>query len=393
MIINVRKLLPALLSILLLGSLPVPASAATFYAKKPRIVVLPADTIRDDIYIAGKEAAIDGVVTHDVCIACRSYKISGEIQGSLNSGSQNADIRGIIGNSARIFASQLTVDGQIKNDLLAFASEIQLNRTSIITNSAFLFGGRVSTSGEIGGKLTVRASDALISGKIGGDVDIKADRITIVAPTEIAGKLRYRSKEEIKIDSGVVITGGVEKVNLTPEELAAEKESGINWPFRIGLFLCSLVTGLILSVLINRHTRTAEGFVVSKPLICIGIGFIGACVAPIAIFILLITIVGIPIGIMLLFALTIFFYTAKIYIAIAAGRMVVKLLGRGKEIKIGWALLIGLVILTILFAIPYLGWIAYFGVVFWGIGATVLAIQQCRHFPAPPPATAPQASA
>jgi hypothetical protein len=125
----------------------------------------------------------------------------------------------------------------------------------------------------------------------------------------------------------------------------------------------------------------------------IGIGFVGVCIAPAAVVILLITVVGIPISIMLLFGLTIFFYTAKIYVSIAVGRMAMKLLGKGKEIKIGWALLLGLVILTILFSVPFVGWVAYFGVVFWGIGATVQAIQQCRQLPVPQPGTAPQASA
>jgi len=187
------------------------------------------------------------------------------------------------------------------------------------------------------------------------------------------------------------VTGGIEKVVLSADELAAEKGKGISWVTRVVLFLCSLATGLILILLANRHTHAAADFILSKPLMCIGIGFIGVCIAPVAIAVLLITIVGIPLSIMLLFALTVFFYLAKVYVSIAVGRMVFKLLGR--QIKIGWALLLGLVIVTILFTVPVLGWVCYFGVVFWGIGAIVLAVQQCRQLPVPQSGTAPQASA
>jgi hypothetical protein len=89
-------------------------------------------------------------------------------------------------------------------------------------------------------------------------------------------------------------------------------------------------------------------------------------------------IIGIPAGIMLLFAYTVFFYIAKLYVAIAIGRLGIRAFRKDVDPKQGWSLLFGLIILTLLFMIPVLGWLIYFAVIFWGIGGIVLGIRACR---------------
>jgi cytoskeletal protein CcmA (bactofilin family) len=368
----------------------VPATAqATFYANRQHLMIPATDTVADDIYLVGKEAVVDGVIAHDLCAACERYTISGEVQGSVNSASQNAGIRGIVGNSARIFAQNAVIDGQIGNNLMVFASDIQIGKSCRVARFAGLFGGQVSVAGQIDGNLRIRSGDVIISGIILGDVDIVADKISIAAPSQITGKLTYKSKKEITIDEGATITGGVERL---PQKSDEEKDNeGISWPWEIALFLCSLVTGLILIAAFNHHARLASDFIVSRSLVALGIGFIAFCMTPIAIMVLLITVVGIPAAVILLFMFTVFFYIAKIYVAISLGKIVNNAFRKGFEIKLGWALSIGLVILAILFNIPFLGRVVYFVTIFWGIGAILLGFMECRRLAAQP--AAPQSTA
>jgi len=94
--------------------------------------------------------------------------------------------------------------------------------------------------------------------------------------------------------------------------------------------------------------------------------------------VLLALIISIPVALILLFTYTVFFYVAKIYVAIAIGRIGIRAINKEIEPKQGWSLLLGLIILTILFVIPVLGWIVYFAVIFWGIGAILLGLRACR---------------
>ncbi len=377
--------IPAAFLLLLLPAL---SSASVFFAEN-RYFVPPGDTVNDDVYAAVSEVAVDGVITGDAFFACQKYSVSGDILGSLNSGSQYATVRGNVGGSARIFAQTIIIDAAIERNLVAFGEDIDLSEASRVGKDVTIMGGRVSLSGEIDGNAEVHCNELFISGVINGDLKIEAQKISILPPAEIAGNITYKSKNEISISDGVNVGGEVEWNEITPEEEKGEG-GGINVGFRVLLFLASFVTGLLLIGLINRHTRAASAQITLKPLVSLGVGFVSFCAIPIAIVVLLVTLIGIPAAVILLFAYTVFFYIAKIYVSIALGRMILRALRKDADPKQGWSLLLGLVILTLLFMIPVLGTLVYLLVIFWGFGAVLLGIRECRWSPQPSIPTAPE---
>lgn len=371
--------------VLLPAILPAPAEAAIFQGGR-RYIVAPGDTITDDVILGTGEGLFDGVLTQDVIFAGRRYKVAGQVMGNVMSASQYATIRGTVDKSVRLFAQTANIDGVIGSNLLAFCNDIDLSSESRIGRDVVIFGSEVSVSGEIGRNLTIRAGRAIISGKIGGELDLKADKITIVAPAEITGGIKYRSKNEIQIEDGVTIGGEVKRLELKDKDAG---DDGTSWPFRFMLFLCALTTGLLLIAGFNRHTKLAVGQTLQKPLFSMGIGFISLCIAPIAFIVLALTVIGLPAAIILLFTVTIFFYTAKTYVAIALGRLALRQVRKDADPKQGWSLLVGLAIMFFVFAIPVLGTILYFVTIFIGMGAMVYAVHACREAPAPSSAAPP----
>jgi len=387
-------LVRCLVSALIMAVMAATTSASVFYSKD-RYSVAENDTINDDIYMASGEGIFRGVVTGDIFVACKDYSVTGDILGSVNSVSQTATIRGTVGNSARIFARTIIIYGEINSNLLAFGQDIDIGDGSRIGKDATIFGQEVSLSGEINNDLIIECQQVVISGKIGGNVTIEADKISIVAPAEITGDITYKSKREIRIDDDVVVDGEIEWDKVEDKD-SDSGSSSINWGFRIVLFMASLVTGLFLLGFTNRHARIATSQVIDRPLVSLGVGFVAFCATPVAIVVLLALIIGIPVALILLFAYTIFFYIAKIYVAVAVGQVSIRAFRKDAQPKMGISLLIGLIILSILFAIPVLGWIVYFAVIFWGIGAILLALRACRmsaaanngvSAPTPPPVT------
>jgi len=383
-----------LVSALIMAVMAATTSASVFYYKD-RYSVAENDTINDDIYMASGEGIFRGVVTGDIFVACKDYSVTGDILGSVNSASETATIRGTVGNSARIFAKTIIIYGEINNNLLAFGQDIDIGDGSRIGKDATIFGQEVSLSGEINNDLIIECQQVVISGKIDGNVTIEADKISIVAPAEITGDITYKSKREIRIDDDVVVDGQIEWDKIEEKD-SDSGSSGINWAFRIVLFMASLVTGLFILGFTNRHARIATSQVIDRPLVSLGVGFVAFCVTPVAILVLLALIIGIPVALILLFAYTIFFYIAKIYVAVAVGQVSIRAFRKDAQPKMGISLLIGLIILSILFAIPVLGWIVYFAVIFWGIGAILLGLRACRmsasanngvSAPTPPPVT------
>ncbi len=361
---------------LFLIGLPALASASLFYSTD-RYAVAQGDTIDDDVFLAASEGVVDGDITGDLIIACKDYQIVGEVEGNVNSASQTATIRGRIGRSARMFAQTIIIYGDIGNNLLAFGQKIEIAEDCKIGKDATVFGGEVSISGTIDRDLSVECDNLIISGQINGNLTIKADKISILSPAEIAGNIVYTSRNEVRIGDDVKVGGEVEWKKIE-EDQGDSGNSDIGWVLRILLFFASLVTGLFLIAVTNRHVRVASDQIVRKPLVSLGIGFVAFCCIPVAVVVLLALIISIPVGLILLFAYTIFFYIAKIYVAIVIGRLGIQAFRKGAKPRQGWSLLLGLIVLTILFVIPILGWVIYFVVIFWGMGAILLGMQACR---------------
>ena len=96
------------------------------------------------------------------------------------------------------------------------------------------------------------------------------------------------------------------------------------------------------------------------------------------ILIVLVTVIGIPLGLVALLMYIILFYISKIFVAVAVGDLLMKKFTGSEKRSQAVALLIGLVLLTILFEIPFLGWILYFATVCIGLGAILIAFNDRR---------------
>jgi hypothetical protein len=72
------------------------------------------------------------------------------------------------------------------------------------------------------------------------------------------------------------------------------------------------------------------------------------------------------------------FYISKLFVATALGDKLVQLVSSSEPKSYALSLFIGLVILTILFNIPYLGWIFYLATIVTGLGAIMIAFNRSR---------------
>lgn len=367
-------------------------SEAFEFSSSNRYTLPSNDTIPGDIYLtcggasfpyswtgsdegARGGAFVDGTILGDLTLAGGKLNFAGLIKGNLNCATQSTFLKGNIERSARIACQEITVAGEIGNDAVIFASRVELGADSKINNDAAITGGVVRILGDVGRDLIVRGDEIIIAGKIGGDLDIEANIINIEYPAEIAGNVSYRSPKRIRIADDVLINGDIDWDRIEKDK---DVDSEIDWSTRVFFSFCALVVGLIIIPLLKRHTRLASEQISQKPLQCLGIGFVFFCAAPIAAVLLAITVIGIPAAIILSFLYFLFAYVAKIYFAIFLGAFVVNAFRKGIKPNQGVSLILGLIIITLAYTVPYMGWIIYFGSILLGAGAILLGAQECR---------------
>ena len=132
--------------------------------------------------------------------------------------------------------------------------------------------------------------------------------------------------------------------------------------------------GLLLLKFYPNFINTTVDIIQTKTLNCLGIGLLGVIVIPIIFLILLFTIIGIPLGIIIIFSYFIYLYLTKIFVSLFIGRSFLKLFDA--SFKSGWTLLIGLIIFVILTSIPFIGGIIYLLLLFLGFGALLIFYKQ-----------------
>ena len=347
--------------------------ASEFLAKKA-ITIAKSDTINDDTYIFASYGKINGTVNGDLAAFCYDVNSVGDIQGNANMFGYRVDLHGRVERSARLFGNYVNSNGDIGSNMLILGNEISVGDKAIIGRDLNCYGAKITVDGTIRRNLKISGDRIVISGTIEGNVDLEGQSILIVPPANIKGNLTYTSKKEATIEDGAVIQG--EKTWSLPEAIKkSEKEKGgisiFSIILRIMLFMMAMITGLVILALFKDHTVESSKQIIDNFWITLARGCLAFIIFTVGVIALFVVILGIPLGILLISLGMILFYIGKIYVAISLGRYIFGLFNRQKIHAAGMELFLGLIVLTILFQIPYLGWLVYIGAFVLGTGAAV----------------------
>jgi cytoskeletal protein CcmA (bactofilin family) len=331
--------------------------------------------IYDDLVIAGGNIKLDGIIEGDLISASRSLVQNGLILGSLNAAAQDVDVLGEVKGSVRAFGQNINVNGTLGRNLITFGYSVDIKPGAEIRKDINAFCGMMTMDGKLGGSLKGSTGELIISGVVDQDVSVEADKITLMPTAQIRGDLKYRCGKEAKIEPGASVLG--ETVWTKPDACKEEEPRSIftGKPiFPEILFLLALmVTGVVLTLICRKDAYQAKQALADSFLRTLALGFVVFVCVPIAVIILLISVIGIPIAVIALFAYAVLIYIAKIPVATFLGERIMKALGKEGQPSLIWSMLLGLVVLTLLLNIPYLEWLIYLVVLFTGLGAIISA--------------------
>lgn len=317
--------------------------------------VTMAGNVRGDLYCAGQTVDITGTVEGDVICAAQTVNVSGNVLGSIRVAGQTVTLSGSVGRSVTVFGQAVTLTSGtvVNNDLTAYGSSLQL-------------GGKVGRDAVVGGQTVT------VEGVIGRDLTASDQHLTLGGAARVGGVLDYTSNNEVQRSSGAVVAGKTER-HAPPqrqqkdENNAAARVWGVAYWF--GAFL---VFGLILLGLAPRTYKTAYEVMIKQSGWALLAGIVGLVMTPIVAILLIVTVIGIPVGVALLFLWLISLVASYAYSGYTIGAWV----ATAASWKLKWpgvtALLLGLAILAALMLIPVVGGLFGFLALVWGMGGVVL---------------------
>jgi hypothetical protein len=251
--------------------------------------------------------------------------------------------------------------------------------------TAVVFNGPVRIEGTVSQTLVVFNGRTEISGTVDEDVVVFNGRVIVRSGAEVGGDVFSRGDAEI--EQGATVRG---EVGAVPTRFDFED---VWFPGRIawwiGYTVSTLVLGLLLLLFAPRIDDAIVGAFRDRRGASIGFGIALFFLTPIAAVLLLVTIVGIPLGLFVLFALALLYTFGYVVGAHTLGRMLVK----PPRSAIA-AFLAGLGILRLIALVPILGGLTWLVASIIGLGVLAAAARRSprtavAYEPAAPPPPPP----
>ena len=404
---NLIILLGAALAVILCATGAVSAAMQS----DDRVHISNLHRIDNDLYAFAQTVTIDGTVKGDLLAFAYEVSHNGEVGGSINSFCYRYAQAGRVLGSVRAFANIAAINGQVGRSVLLTGNDLSIRKGGRVTKDVNLYGNIATVDGLVKGNLEFKGSTIYLTGTVEGDVNLEAEKIFITAPAIIKGNLIYTCQDEASIDleSGVIIEG--ETTWNLPEEEQDTGSSGLLQKsiFTISNMLAAFLFGVILLALFNKYARESFSQCKARFTICFATGILTFLIVLLSIIILVISLIFVMIGLayvadygagigalilifsILLVPITSFasvsggvlFYSGVVMTAAMLGFALARAFNR-KAMPLGkLQLLVGLIILSVLFMIPYLGTIVYIVASLTGAGAIVMGIRHCRREIAP----------
>lgn len=327
-------------------------------------------TITGDLFGAALWLNINSRVSDNLIAAGGMANVAGSVQGDLIIAAVVLDLSANSGDNLIAAGGVATINSEVERKLFASAGRLRLGRDARIGGDAWLAAGSAELAGVIGGDAVVGGGSVVLRGRIEGDVEVTAFSLEVADGAVIGGDLVFRGPEPPDIAEGARIAGEVEH-QLEPigGEPAAQDAGG--WP-PVFWLLVTLGLGLLLDVLLPRYVHSAGRRLTGHPFSCFGLGLAILITTPVIIVVLVISVLGLAIGIAGIAA----------YGALLLLGPVVALFGLNDTALARWlpalirtpgrrrlAFIAALLLLALLTALPYVGTPLVWLVTVTGLGA------------------------
>jgi cytoskeletal protein CcmA (bactofilin family) len=330
------------------------------------ITVAANETVDDTLLAAANTVRVEGVINGDLLAFGRNVEVRGTVKGDLVSWAQRTEISGTVEGRIYNFSREFDLDGQLGHSLYGLMQYMRVADRAHVGEGILAGAGDVSLEGEVRRGVNVFTSNADVSGSVGRDLSMAGGRLTITSTARIGGNLsaRVHHLNDVHIADNATIAGKRDiQLNVRKSQFARPR-----FYVHQAIWLASALLAGWLGLLLFPGFFRAATQAVGSGWLSLGLGIAILAGVPMAMIVIGITLVGLPISLMLLAVYLTGIYLAKIWVGAYLGRILLKPSGASKG---DWVLglFVGLLILTLIGLIPYLGGLVRLGVLCLGLGA------------------------
>lgn len=337
------------------------------------ILVAAAQKVKGPGFYAGNTIKLDGTVDGTTFAAGREIIVNGLVKGDLFIAGEVVTINGKINGNLYGAARKITVNGQVMGDMFAAAENLELTDQAVINRDLLVAAAQIVHSGQVGRQLFASGQNLVIAGVVKDNVKLTAEKLELKDSSRIEGNLLYFSPEQAIVADGAKVAGETSWQKVVPEVRQERKEFGEEiWGVILSI-AGALLVWFIVTIWRPQFWSETARTISEEPLKTIGVGALVVFFTPFLAVLLMITVIGLPLGIMLGLAYGVGLYLSKLIAAVFIGSWLAGKLAWPAIHKGLWLVFMGLMILALLTRIPVLGFLVLVLMIFTGLGALLLA--------------------
>lgn len=362
-----------LLIIALLTALPVLGWTLSAQAHGGRThdqrTITEGRVVGSTLFVSGQQISMGGEVEGDMFCAGQDVTITGRVEGDVICAAQDVRISGTVTGDVRVLAQTVTVSGDVEGSLSAAAQIVRLEADSRVGRDISAAATEVITAGAIGRDLRVTADSLRVDGQVGRDVEAEADRLSLGSGGRVGGDFRYQSPAELRRDQAAQVAGRISRDDQPAER---DGHAGLAAALGLYLFVAMLLTSMALVLLIPAVFHSVSGRALGSPGKTALIGFTASILMPLLIVTLMLTLVGLPLGLLLLAVWLVLLFLSGPFAAYLLGRWLLRN-GRYKANALV-IMLAGGGLLLALYLVPVLNLAVGLVAVWFGLGSILYSL-------------------
>lgn len=355
-----KKVSVLILVTVMIASWAMPVLATPNFLSSDTGIVNITSPIGDDTYIGGTHISVDRDIQGDLFVGGSDVVINGNITGDLLIGATGiVRVNGNVGDDVRIVSGQVIIDGVVGDDLITGTRSLIVNAGAVIKGDLLIGAQDFELHGEVLGNIKANFNKGKITGVIRGDANLEySDKLVFSENAKILGKLAYWAPIE---------NLGFEKVANSVEYYKYNSRwkgsnlGMINMLAPVATFgslalkyLSILLLGGLLIMFLPKYMPRITTAIKKNYLSSLWQGFIFLVIVPFIALISLVTLIGAPLGLVLMFSYALMIIFAGVAAVMLLGSYFIKP-GKTKAVQFS-ILAIGGAIYVVLALIPFVGW-------------------------------------
>ncbi len=290
-----------------------------------------------DLYLAGGTVTVNAPVLGDLVAAGGTINVNDTIKQDVLAAGGNLFLNGYMGDDVRCAGGSIRITENVAGDLIVAGGTVEVARGTVIGGNLLVTGGQVTVDGDVDGLVRSAAGKFTLNGTAKGDVDCRGGEVvingTVEGPSVLAAQTirlgataKFNSNVRYWNEDGELDFGNTLNAAQATFDESLAPQTG-KWQYLgFASFLMvlwylgmALVTIFLLQYLFSATMKKAADTVRNAAVRSLGFGFLFLVAVPVAIVIAIVTLIGLPIGLLgLVLYITILLLATAIVAVVAA---------------------------------------------------------------------------